>query len=193
MKLRTATGRVALALIPLLAAVGIQGCRHSQPNFIYMPDMYYAPSLKAQEEGAMRAPVAGTVPRDFVPYDFSVDNNEDLGKRLTNPLARTKANLLRGQKVYNTYCIVCHGQYGEGDGYVVPKYPRPPSLQSEKITQWPDGRIFHVITAGQNIMPSYSTQIDQQDRWAVVHYVRALQRAKNPTTEDIKISEAQAQ
>jgi mono/diheme cytochrome c family protein len=174
-----------------LASVLLAGCKHDKPNFIYMPDMYYSPALKAQEEGSMRMPVKGTVPRGFVKYDFAVENNEELGKKLVNPLPRTKTALLRGQKLYNTYCIVCHGAYGEGDGTVVPKYPRPPSLQSEKIGKWPDGRIFHVITAGQNIMPSYSTQIAQEDRWAVIHYVRALQRAKNPTTEDLKISEAQ--
>jgi mono/diheme cytochrome c family protein len=181
---------IQLAVLALLA---LQGCKRSEPNFIYMPDMYYSPALKAQEQGAMRMPVAGTVPRGFTPYDHAVENNEELGRSLVNPVPRTKAALLRGQKQYNTYCIVCHGAYGEGDGYVVPKYPRPPSLQSEKITQWPDGRIFHVISAGQNIMPSYASQISQEDRWAVVHYVRALQRAKNPTAEDLKVSEAQLQ
>jgi cytochrome c553 len=175
----------------LVAALALAGCKHEKPNFIYMPDMYYSPALKAQEEGAVRMPVKGTVPRGFVKYDFAVDNNEELGRKLVNPLPRTKAVLLKGQKGYNTYCIVCHGTYGEGDGSIVPKYPRPPSLQSEKINQWPDGRIFHVISSGQNIMPSYSTQLTQEERWAVVHYVRALQRAKNPTSEDIKISEAQ--
>lgn len=176
-------------LAGLSALLALSSCKHEKPNFIYMPDMYYSPALKAQEEGAMRMPVKGTVPRGFVPYDFAVENNEELGKKLINPLPRTKTALLRGQKIFNTYCIVCHGQYGEGDGSVVPKYPRPPSLQSEKITKWPDGRIFHVISSGQNIMPSYSTQIAQEDRWAVVHYVRALQRAKNPTSEDLKISQ----
>ena len=189
MKLRHAT-RIAAAAVALAASSLLSGCKHEKPNFIFMPDMYYSPAIKAQEEGAMRMPVKGTVPRGFSRYDFEVENNEELGRRLANPLARTKAVLLQGQKQYNTYCIVCHGAYGEGDGSVVPKYPRPPSLQSEKISQWPDGRIFHVISSGQNIMPSYSTQISQEDRWAVVHYIRALQRAKNPTNEDIKISEA---
>jgi mono/diheme cytochrome c family protein len=62
-------------------------------------------------------------------------------------------------------------------------------LQSEKIQNWPDGRIFHVITAGQNVMPSYSTQVAQEDRWAIIHYIRALQRAKHPSEADLKTAE----
>ncbi len=181
----------SMTLAGVLLAATLAGCKHSQPNFVFMPDMYYSPALKAQEEGAMRTPVKGTVPRGFQPYDFSAENNEELGRRLINPVARTKAALLRGQTQYNTYCIVCHGAYGEGDGSVVPKMPRPPTLQSEKVQKWPDGRIFHVITAGQNVMPSYASQISQEDRWAIVHYVRALQRAKNPTASDLKRAEAE--
>ncbi|MEN9722055.1 MAG: hypothetical protein RJB38_41 [Pseudomonadota bacterium] len=169
----------------------LSGCKHSKPNFIFMPDMYYSPALKAQEEGAMRTPVKGTVPRGFAPYQYAVENNEELGAKLVNPLPRTKANLLRGQKQFNTYCIVCHGAYGEGDGSVVPKMPRPPTLQSEKVQKWQDGRIFHVITAGQNVMPSYASQISQEDRWAIVHYLRALQRAKHPSEADLKAAEAE--
>ncbi len=179
-----------LVMSLILGFAGL-GCKHSKPNFIFMPDMYYSPALKAQEEGAMRTPVKGTVPRGFYSYDYAVENNEELGKRVANPLARTKAALLRGQNQYNTYCIVCHGAYGEGDGSVVPKMPRPPSLQSEKIQNWPDGRIFHVISAGQNVMPSYASQISQEDRWAIIHYIRALQRAKNPTEADLKTADAE--
>jgi mono/diheme cytochrome c family protein len=180
----------SMAVAGLLLAVGVVGCKHSEPNFIFMPDMYYSPAIKAQEEGGMRTPVKGTVPRGFTSYDYAVENNEDLGRKLVNPLPRTKAVMQRGQQQFNTYCMVCHGAYGEGDGSVVPKMPRPPSLQTEKVQNWPDGRIFHVISAGQNVMPSYSTQIAQEDRWAIVHYIRALQRAKHPSEADLKTAEA---
>jgi mono/diheme cytochrome c family protein len=180
----------SMAVAAMLFATVAAGCKHSEPNFIFMPDMYYSPALKAQEEGGMRTPVKGTVPRGFTPYDFAVENNEELGRKLVNPLQRTKSVMLRGQQQYNTYCIVCHGAYGEGDGSVVPKMPRPPSLQTEKVQSWPDGRIFHVISAGQNVMPSYASQITQEDRWAIVHYIRALQRAKNPSEADLKTAEA---
>jgi mono/diheme cytochrome c family protein len=61
----------------------------------------------------------------------------------------------------------------------------PPSLLSEKVRAWPDSRIFHIITRGQNLMPSYASQILPEDRWAAVHYVRALQRAAHPTAADL--------
>jgi mono/diheme cytochrome c family protein len=84
-----------------------------------------------------------------------------------------------------TYCVVCHGPKGDGQGYIVPKFPMPPSLYSPKVTNWPDGRIYHVITHGQNLMPSYASQILPEDRWAVIHYVRALERAANPLPQDL--------
>jgi mono/diheme cytochrome c family protein len=167
------------------------GCRHEKPNVIYMPDMVYSPALKAQKEGSMRMPVQGTVPRDFKPYAFAKDA-EAAGRELRNPLRPTQAVLARGQHVFNTNCAVCHGPAGEGDGYIVPKFPRPPSLQSDKVRAWPDGRIYHVISMGQNLMPSYASQISSGDRWAAIQYIRVLQRSKHPTPEDLKYAEEES-
>jgi mono/diheme cytochrome c family protein len=174
-----------------LFALALSGCRHELPNTIYMPDMVYSPALKAQKEGSMMMPVKGTVPRDFQPYPFPNDP-EKAGRELKNPLHATQTVMKRGEFVFNTYCIVCHGPAGEGDGYIIPKFPRPPSLQSDKVRTWADGRIYHVISMGQNLMPSYASQIAPGDRWAIIHYVRALQRAKHPTPEDIKISDQES-
>jgi mono/diheme cytochrome c family protein len=167
--------------------LSLTGCHHDKPNVIYMPDMVYSPAIKAQAEGSMRMPVAGTVSRDFAPYPYK-DNPEKAAKELKNPVRPTAAILTRGQHVYNTYCIVCHGPGGEGDGSVVPKFPRPPSLQSDKIRTLADGGIYHVITVGQNLMPSYASQIAPGDRWAVIHFVRTLQRSKHPTSADLNLS-----
>ena len=155
-----------------------------------MPDMAYSPAIKAQKEGpgSMLTPPPGTISRDYRPYAYK-DLPEEAGRALRNPLPRTKAVLLKGQMLFNAYCIVCHGKFGEGDGAIVTKFVRPPSLQSEKIRDYPDGRIFHIMTAGQNLMPSYATQIEAEERWAIVHYVRALYRAKHPTAQDLKTAE----
>lgn len=168
-----------------MTGLGLSGCEHSKPNFIYMPDMVYSPAFKAQKQGSMMMPVKGTVPRDFVPYAYA-QNPEAAGRELRNPLRPTAAVLARGQTMFNIYCIVCHGPAGEGDGNIIPKFPRPPSLQSDKVRTWPDGRLFHVMTAGQNLMPSYASQVAAGDRWAIVHYVRALQLSKRPSAEDVK-------
>ncbi len=179
-------------LIASVAMVGaLAGCsKHTKPNFVYMPDMAYSPALKAQEVGANRYPPAGTVPRGFQSYRYANETAEVAGKRLRNPLRRTSDVLVRGKAMYDTHCIVCHGPGGEGDGTIVPKFPRPPSLHSDKVRNWSDGAIFHVITIGQNLMPSYKAQVDPADRWAIIHYTRALQRAKNPTAEDLRVAEA---
>lgn len=178
-----------LSLGVILIASGLVGCgKHEKPNWTYMPDMAESPAYKAQEVGSMRVPVKGTVPRGFQSYDYA-QNPEGAGRDLKNPLRRTAAVLKRGQTMYNTYCIVCHGPAGEGDGTIVPKFPRPPSLQSEKVRTWADGRIYHVITMGQNLMPSYATQISPEDRWAAIHYVRVLQRSKHPSAEDLRAVE----
>lgn len=171
----------------------LQGCSSSsRTTWEYMPDMADQPSLKAQRYApdlphhrGMLEPVAGTIPRGYEPYPYKEDP-EAAGKNLLNPLPRTQAVLEAGQKTFNTYCIVCHGTKGLGDGSVVPKFPKPPSLQSEKVRDWSDGRIYHVITMGQNLMPSYASQLTSQQRWAVIHYVRALQKAGNPKPEDVE-------
>lgn len=145
-------------------------------------------SLKAQRKEeffadgrAMRNPPEGTVPRGFTPYPYKrTDQAGEVGRNFQNPLPRTPEVLARGQKLYNTYCIVCHGPKGKGDGTIVPKFPMPPSLHSDKVRGWGDGSIYHVVSAGQNLMPSYASQIEPTDRWAIVHYVRVLQLAVNP-------------
>jgi len=53
------------------------------------------------------------------------------------------------------------------------------------VKNWSDGSIYHVITNGQNIMPAYDKQIKQDDRWAIVHYIRVLQRSLDAKEEDI--------
>jgi mono/diheme cytochrome c family protein len=151
----------------------------------FMPHMMDSPAVKAQE-APMRGTIEGTIPRGFSPYPYGIDEGELAGAALHNALPRTEANFLRGQQVFNTYCTVCHGERGKGDGSVVPKFPRPPSLLSEKIQNWSDGRLYHVITVGQNLMPGYAGKVRPADRWAVAHYVRALQRASNPQGDDMK-------
>ena len=65
-------------------------------------------------------------------------------------------------------------------------FPAPPSLHTKAARDFKDGRIFHVITRGQNTMPSYADKLTVEDRWAVIHFVRALQRALHPKPEDLK-------
>ena len=179
--------------IALAAAAALASCsRQTEKTVIqFMPHMSNTPALKSQRgydgngNGAsVMMPPEHTIPRGHKPY--RMDSAEEADQKLKNPLPRTQIVLERGQKIYNTYCITCHGEKGYGDGPIVNPYPIPKSLQSDSMLKWGDGHLFHVITAGQGVMPSYAQQIQVQDRWAVIHYVRALQRAEHPTDEDIR-------
>lgn len=133
----------------------------------------------------MRTPVEGTVARGFIPYEFK-GMPDSVVKMLANPLPLTPEVLKKGKTMYDTYCSPCHGNYGKGDSRLNGQFPNPPTLHSGKSRNWADGNIFHVITNGQNVMPSYSKQISKDDRWAIIHYFRALQRSQNALDSDIQ-------
>lgn len=179
--------KLNLILSPVLVLF-LSSCTHEKPNFIYMADMVYSPAYKAQKMGSMMKPVAGTVPRDFQSHRFPTDPKDFSGGGYKNPVPRTQAVMHRGQMLFNTYCIVCHGPNGEGDGSIIPKFPRPPSLQADVAMNYNDAYIFQMISVGRNNMPSYSSQISAEDRWKIVHFVRALQRSKHPTPEDMRVA-----
>lgn len=95
-----------------------------------------------------------------------------------NPLAAGEATEL-GQTMYLRYCMVCHGTAGQGNGPVVGpgKVPLGPSLVTESAAGLQDGYIFAVIKAGRSLMPPYGARATPHERWAIVNYVRQLQRA----------------
>ncbi|MEW6074035.1 MAG: cytochrome c [Planctomycetota bacterium] len=169
------------------------------PFLSFLNDMAVQPKGKAQSlYGALlgqpavveRPPVAGTMPMDFRPYRFEADDEGTVaraGQELANPLVPTMELLERGRKLFGYYCWTCHGLEGDGDGPIVgpDRFPAPPSLHTETARGFPDGRLYHVITRGQNKMPSYRDKFAPDERWAIIHYVRALQRARNPKPEDL--------
>ncbi len=101
------------------------------------------------------------------------------------PLMRIAA--ARGDRaVYETWCQLCHGALGEGDTTLSEAYQaRPANLHSATITGYADGTLFYVISRGYNQMPAYAADLFLDDRWAVVHYVRAQQRSQNAREEDL--------
>jgi mono/diheme cytochrome c family protein len=163
--------------------VGCNGGKN-QPNIELIQNMMDQPAIKSQgwdhndDKVQMRMPPEGTVPRGYVPYKYETDP-EAAGKNLANPYKGdfSAEMTARGKKYFERFCMVCHGPGGKGDGTVAPKMPvKPPPLISDKIKNYPDGRIFHIITMGQGVMGPYRTQLtDPNDRWAVVNYVRTLQ------------------
>ncbi len=142
-------------------------------------------STKFPDGIGMRPPVQGTVARSFLPYAFK-GKPEAAGASLANPLPATDAVIKRGRERYLTFCSPCHGNVGAGDSRLAGQFPNPPTLHSDKVRNWPDGSIYHVITEGQNVMPSYAAQVSRDDRWAIIHYIRVLERAHNAKESDLR-------
>jgi mono/diheme cytochrome c family protein len=132
----------------------------------------------------MRMPVPETVMRGPLPY--RIRNETDAGD-LANPLPRTKRVLEQGRRTFQNHCAICHGDLGNGAAaaFAAAYGAKPANLVSQTIIDLPDGNIHHVIIMGKNAMPSYAADLDDDERWAVVHYIRALQRALNARDEDI--------
>lgn len=104
------------------------------------------------------------------------------------PLAVDAELMKRGQQRFNIYCSTCHGLTGKGDGLVSMRaseiangtWVKPVSLTSEGVAKQPAGQLFNTITHGVRKMPGYASQIDAKDRWAIVLYLRALQKSVIP-------------
>ncbi len=152
----------------------------------YMPNMHRSEVLLPMRKGASQPVPEGTLGRSIKPYPYSSISAAADVPKFSNPLSKNSEIVLRGKEVFNTYCAVCHGVDGLGKGSIIPAFPQPPLLTSDKIRNYADSQIFHVLTVGQNVMSGYGTQIREQDRWAIVHYVRVLQRAQSPTAKDIE-------
>lgn len=133
----------------------------------------------------MRPPIEGTISRGTIPYPY-YGKPEEAAEKMLNPLDFTEANLDLGKNKYDIFCSACHGYFGEGDSRLRGQFPNPPSLHSEKVRNWSDGRIYHVIVEGQNVMPSYSSQLTREEKWATILYIRALQRSLNAKESDLQ-------
>jgi mono/diheme cytochrome c family protein len=131
----------------------------------------------------MQMPIEGTVAKGFIPYPYM--GEAEPTEFLSNPYLPTKENLGLGQRKFLTYCSPCHGNFGDGDSRLRGQFPNPPTLHSNRAREFSDGMIYHIITNGQNVMPSHASQVTREERWAIVNYIRVLQRAKNATAEDL--------
>ncbi len=178
-----------LAVVGLLSLNWLLTVNPSRRNIEVLADMAHAPRYSSfaanpnfGDGKTLREPVPGTVIRDMPPLHY-VSNPIDAqraGRELFNPLdGKRAADLARGAMVYATFCEVCHGPAGKGDGTVAQRgFPAPPSLLAPRALALPDGQIFHIITFGQGNMPSYASQVDRDDRWKAILYVRSLQGRK---------------
>jgi len=126
-----------------------------------------------------RDPVEGTVPVTGLEPVVDLSTAD----RLVNPRTRTSESINRGKFVYETYCLVCHGETGRGDGPISSAAGGPffgvRSVVTDTVARRPDGYLYGVIanaqTMGRALMPRYGDKVRGPDRWDLVNYVRTLQ------------------
>lgn len=162
----------------------------NSPGVEFMPDMYRSPSLEVYSTNgilpdsmASQKPVKGTIPMTgYIPYPYANDTAgyTAAGKFLKNPIEWSAQAMAQGEALYIKFCIHCHGPEGKGDGTIVAngKFPgAPPAYTSGALKNLPEGKIFHTLTYGKGLMGSHASQLSQEERWKVVHYVQKLQHA----------------
>jgi len=181
--------RLVIWFVLCAASVGC-GSQSTRRAYEYMPDMKYsvpydtfAPNPVTRNGMTQQMPVRGTIPRGFLPLHYSntAVDAERAGRELWNPYAQSPTAIEQGHGLYDTFCLVCHGAHGGGDGPLVPLIPNPPAYSSERVRAMPAGRLFHAITFGSGRMPSYASQVPPSDRWLIVTYVQALQARPEPS------------
>lgn len=187
-----------------VSILGFRGAKFTAPPMDVFPEwafpgMKYQPKLRPQSESAFfadgradRMPVARTVARGML----RDDDHLHLGKTATGAFApglpagiAAKIDLeflRRGQSQYQIYCTPCHGSLGDGNG-ITKKYGMgaTPTYHDPRLRTMPDGEIYNTIANGKNTMQGYGDKISPEDRWAVVLYVRALQRAQQGAAADV--------
>lgn len=188
-----------LRILLLIGLIIIAGCTRHRPSSkepIHLnPNMDQQERYEAQGESeffdngaAMRLPVEGTIARGQLKDDIILHTARNHRGELvkSNPLPVTIALLKRGQNRFNIYCSPCHSKVGDGRGIMLTRGYLPiPGFDDPRLLDMPDGYFFDVMTNGVRNMPAYRSQVPVKDRWAIVAYVRALQRAKTATIDDL--------
>jgi mono/diheme cytochrome c family protein len=163
----------------------------ARPNFEFLPQMAhaqrynaFAPNPNFTNGATLQPPEPGTISRELMPLHYEATPQDAMraGEELRSPLsAENQRARDRGATVFANFCAVCHGAGGAGNGPVAQRgFPPPPSLLAEHAHKMKDGQLFHLLTYGQNNMPSYASQLSRDDRWNVILFVRTMQAAAVP-------------
>jgi len=206
------------AIVIATIIVTVSSCDSKrEPGKVYMPDMAYSRAyetyaLRDSAKFSMNAveaydnhkiyynglPVNGTVQRGEL-FPFSVvpstlngviDSNAliNLSSQVKSPLEPlSKADSLEASRLFNINCAVCHGAKAEANGPVASKIGGVKSIIAGS-PNYSDGRLFYVMTYGQNNMGSYASQLSRKQRWMIVQYIRSLQ----PKAEAVPAAPAKA-
>jgi hypothetical protein len=202
-----------LTCFAVVAICGFRGSHTRRPSIELFPDMVRqnkvrpeTPSAFFPDEMASRLAPVGTVPHAG-PYVVNGDVLTVDGKPVyayedspvntghipgttnfvtVSPLPVTRQLMERGQQRYRINCMPCHGPDGDGKG-ITGKYGMigQANFHDRRFIDMADGEIFNTITHGKNLMGAYGANVTVQDRWAIIAYVRALQRSQLATADDV--------
>jgi mono/diheme cytochrome c family protein len=208
--MRYAYYTLAFVVVLLFSAMGYRGSVSTRPPIEMFPDMDHQSKYKPQAEskffadGRADRPIpAGTVPfgRDASQADpafLKADDARYAGKSADGSFLKgfpagidvTRDLVARGQNRYQIYCAPCHGTLGDGNG-ITKSYGMvaTPTYHDDRLRSMAEGEIFNTITNGKNTMFPYADKLSPDDRWAVVAYVRALQRAAHATIDDVPLEQ----
>jgi len=175
-----------LCTIAILAVFGFRGQKSTQPPTEVFPDMVRQPKVRAQapldlfaDGRGPRLPVAGTVP---IGYEMPKSKTPQTQPIEVGPWSHPDASFSAGTDYYNTGKM--GNQWGTG---ITKQYGLATvvTLQDDRVRKMSDGEIFNTITNGKNTMMAYGPNIIVPDRWAIIAYLRALQRSQNATIADV--------
>jgi len=195
----------AFVCVLTVSVLGLRGTKFTHaPMDVFpesaFPGMKHQPKLRPQSTSnffadgrADRMP-----PAHVVRADLPVRNDDHLyyGKNASGAWARGFPAALtvdlkfvqRGRDRYTIYCLPCHGAVGDGQG-ITKQYGMgaTPTYHDDRLRKIEEGQIFNTITNGSpnKNMQSYADKLVPEDRWAVIAYVRALQRAQQGTAADV--------
>lgn len=193
---------VTLFLAVLVVSIfGFRGHIFTKPPMDVFPEwafpgMKYQPKYKPQRasaffaDGRVDRPIpAHTVARDPLRSDLVASGKAADGafvKGFPEGIVVDAKLMARGHERYAIYCQPCHGALGDGNG-ITKQYGMgaTPSYHDDRLRTIAEGEIFNVITHGKGNMLSYADKLLPEERWAVVLYVRALQRAQLGTAADV--------
>ena len=194
----------ALACVLIVSIFGLRGTKFVQPPIDVFPEwafpgMKRQPKFRPQAESkffadgrADRAPVEHTVMRGMLREDDHLNRGKDatgaFARGFPATLTVDMKFLERGRDRYGIYCLPCHGAVGDGQG-ITKQYGMgaTPTYHEDRLRKMPEGELFNTITVGspnKNMLP-YADKLAPEDRWAVVAYVRALQRAQQGKVSDV--------
>lgn len=129
---------------------------------------------------AIRTPMNGNVPYYY--GDSEEERTRATKDMVLNPFPITKVGLAKGKELYNIYCGICHGEKGDGNGYLVSesntnaKYPaQPANFMKDEFLASNNGRYYHAIMYGKNVMQQHRDKLSYEERWQVIHYIRSMQ------------------